>query len=320
MVLEVQGLDFIEAALLGDSPWDAKGLESLASRTPPDAVLGRRAALLRADIHREWVRWFAHSMADPTLLARTNAQYAHVFAEVFANVTTTFTGALKDELIELAGVVSSYLLREVEFIRRAKKRATLSRADKLSLLDIQGSSPRCWVTGWKFEDSAIDAFLGDYSGDRACPLFVDAVRPIGLNVRDTAIEVDHVIPFSRSSADEGNLRLASGWANVHKSSYVCLYDTGSYALEAHGGGSSLTTLPRPFWTIRLLGTRTQCEHKDGCQNTSYTSELTVERVNTTGAFVPTNLRVTCLTHDSMRDIRYLPRAEAADLWKGTRFS
>ena len=71
-------------------------------------------------------------------------------------------------------------------------------------------------------------------------------------------------------------------------------------------------LPKPFWTVRLMGTVRRREHSD-CGNSAGNSEVTVVPVGDESMFNPVNLRVTCLEHDCYPRRRQT-REVAAQAW------
>lgn len=309
-------LHFLKAALRSEDWWRSDSLEALASMSPPDLLFGRRSALLKGDAYREWARWFAYSFADPTFLALDpKVDYPHVFSRVFISAKEKLRHCLPSERTEISSTVASFLFEEVQYIRNLKKRVSLSMRQRQDLLDRSGSPPRCWITGWQFDSAAIDKFLGDGAGQPKLPLYVDVIRPIGINQRDISIEVDHVRPFAYGGHEGENLRLATGWANLRKRAYSSIYDVGAGGIRQFEMESRLGALPQPFWLVRMMGTSPKCEHGEGCARSVRDAVLSVDRINKEGAFVPGNLKIVCEDHVSDKENRFLPREKVGRIWK-----
>jgi hypothetical protein len=143
------------------------------------------------------------------------------------------------------------------------------------------------------------------------PAFVDAYRPRGVHENDLRIEIDHVIAVAAGGSQSGNLRLACGWCNRHKSARQVVYDATSELRELSLSGRWTLRLPPAFWVVRLLALRGRCEDASGCSARSTNAELTVAPLIRTGAPTPTNLWVTCQKHDPLRERRLV----AADVFR-----
>jgi len=139
------------------------------------------------------------------------------------------------------------------------------------------------------------------------------LRGKGLQQRDFRIEIDHVLALA-SGGDDESLRLACGWCNRHKSNYGAIYDVNGAPRRPRTPTLSHYSLPRPFWTVRVLALVQHCEHGLGCSNTVDNSELTIAPVSSGGAMNPSNLQVTCLEHDPLGTDRFLPASEVSLLW------
>ena len=74
-------------------------------------------------------------------------------------------------------------------------------------------------------------------------------------------------------------------------------------------------LPRPFWTVRVLGTIRTCEEPKGCGRSARNAAITVAPICEDGALNPMNMRVTCYYHDSY-NLRLQPFGKVQEVWKG----
>jgi hypothetical protein len=139
-------------------------------------------------------------------------------------------------------------------------------------------------------------------------------KPRGLIERDLRIEIDHVFPFSQGGQDEDNLQLACGWCNRHKSAHLSIYDVEGQPRSAGQNSLGISSVPQPFWVVRLLALNRTCEYQSGCTRSVQTAELTVAAIRESGALNPTNLRVTCREHDPLGAIRLQPPSVAKQIW------
>ena len=300
--------------------WNRGFLEELARLLVPEGVLGRQKTLLRADIREQWARWFVESFADPRHYASKGAQYPRIFEDVYSVVQTRFTHLNRPEQESLASVAARTILASVIRLQESGSRKSITRREKLRLLDFAGRTPRCWICGATFSESAVDGFRGregGREGGRASPpLYLDVLKPRGLFARDLSIEVDHILPRARGGSDElDNLALACGWCNRYKSSYTSIYDVEGRPRTSSGSRVRATSVPQPFWTVRLLATVRQCQHPDGCKYSAENSAVTVAPVYENGAMNPMNLRVTCYEHDPYKALRHQPYEEVRQVWK-----
>lgn len=302
--------------------WNPEFLGELARLQVPGGLLGGQSALLRADVREQWARWFVESLADPRYYAREGARYPQIFEDVYGVVRTRFPHYNKPEQVSLAASAARALLEFVIRLQDSEDRQPMSLGDRLRLLDFAGNTPRCWICGAAFSERAVDSFRGrgeSKSDSRgAAPLYLDVLKPRGLNSRDLFIEVDHIVPRAGGGGDEmENLALACGWCNRHKSSYSSIYDVEG---RPRTGGSSFVgsvrvgSLPQPFWTVRLLATVRNCQHPGGCGYSADNSAVTVAPVQENGAMNPMNLRVTCYEHDPYKSLRYQPYEAVRRLW------
>ena len=315
--MAVQEARFIERAL-GDpaSWWKESSLPTVSALSVPAGVLGGVRDLFLADIRLLWAQWFVESLGDPRRYAQVGANRPQIFADVRKAVSERFSSRTEEEQAQIASSVSDILLEIAMGLERTRRgRPKLPVEDKEELLDGAGSPPRCWLCGGVFAKSAVDSFLiGKRDGQIRPRPYVDILKPRGIRGRDLAIQVDHVLAFAQGGAEGGNLALACGWCNSAKSWYRWLYDADSQASRGRAGTFKGVELPKPFWTVRLLGAVRRC-HEVGCTRSADNSEVTVAPLGgAEGVFNPLNLRVTCLKHDPYRSRRYQPRDEAARAW------
>lgn len=295
-------------------PWSDQAVTALAELRIPDRFQGRNSQILRADIHRQWATWFTESILDPHVLE--DASYPYVFEVVYNAVGTLFPDCTLPERRDFAREIATHLSAIAVSNRQ---RRSYDRDTRSTLLAFAGNPPRCWICGASFLTAAITDFLDRTTTEHDLPNFIDILKPRGLQSRDYAIEIDHVIPLARGGGEGDNLRLACGWCNRSKRDFLTVYDVaGAPHTIQPVRGTSLRSLPRAFWVTRILATRGICEHELGCVNNALTSELTVCLRFKTGAANPVNLRVTCLEHDPLISEKLLPRHTARLIWDDAR--
>ncbi len=308
---------FIQRAL-GDKAnvWLPSKLETLATCRLPDTIFGRRQNLLQGDIYEQWARWFAEGLADPQRIAADNTTYTFLYEEVFKRVETRFRSEkTRPEIKEIASVAANVIQSLSYSCGPRRRRKALTSSEKRLLIELSGSTPRCWICGVAFKEEAIENFLNPSSKNRiATSLFVDILKPRGLIERDFAIEADHVLPFSKGGHEEDNLGLACGWCNRAKSAHVSIYDVEGQPRTAGDNHLQLHTLPQPFWVVRLLALVRYCEHPGGCTKHLRDAELTVTPIHEGGSINPTNLRVVCYDHDPLSSKRLQPPSIVKKLW------
>jgi 5-methylcytosine-specific restriction endonuclease McrA len=306
---------FLDSLQLTRGAWDAKVVDRIASMAVPDGILGHRKSLLRCDIYRQWARWFIEGLADSAAFDPASVDYITVFVAVRAAVDQRFKDTLTPpSRHELASIAARTLYASIDERREEQRRARLGRGERVLLLELAGAPPRCGICGTAFSDQSIDAFV-----ELQCPpdgkkALIDVLRPSGLSGRDLRIEVDHLIPFSVGGGETDNLRLTCGWCNAAKSANESLYDVNGTVRRVQRNALGITSLPRPFWVVRVLGTVGRCESETMCHATARNSELTVVPALASGALNPTNLRVTCLEHDPLRHLRLQPPSVVKKLW------
>ena len=306
---------FLASALdLAASYWDAGTLRHLANLQVPDRLLGHQRPLLTADINQQWAQWFVESLADPRRYTLQPVTFPRIFEDVFKGLETRFSHLDRPERKELAATAARILLDFAQRLQASQDRKRLSTRERRRLLDYAGTSPRCWICGSEFPEAAIDNFLYRESHTIPLPPLVDILKPRGLFQRDLSVEVDHIIPHSQGGGDEDNLALACGWCNRHKSAHASIYDVEGRPKFAASNAFGASSLPQPFWTVRLLATVRICEHPLGCRASADREGVTVVPVHETGALNPVNLRVTCYKHDPYGASRFQAHRVAQAVW------
>ena len=306
---------FVQDALGGASSWWlGSTLRRVAGIEVPGAVLDGNRDLLVADIRLLWAHWFVESLGDPKRYLTGGANRPRIFADVLKAVRDRFASRGSDEQEEIASSVADIVLgmaRGLEQTRGGRRR--WPRPLKQELLDRAKDPPRCWLCGGVFPQAAVDRFESGRRDIEVKPLpYVDILKPRGVRNWELAIQVDHVYAFAQGGGEGDNLALACGWCNRWKSWYRWLYDAdSSHVMPGQAGPLKGMDLPKPFWTVRLMGAVRQCEH-DGCDRSADNSEVTVAPIGK-GALNPLNLRVTCLDHDPYPQ-RFQPREAAAQAW------
>jgi 5-methylcytosine-specific restriction endonuclease McrA len=308
---------FLELALSDPSAcWHQNVVHELASQITPDSVFGRRSQLLKADFNRIIAAWFAIGLADPLrYVALTGAHHAFVFRDVLGAVSYRFHDLTKPEQKELAVVVARHITSIVDTLKRLTKRRQYALAERSEMLALAGTTPRCWICGYEFDELALNSFLGQADNrTRRKPDFLDVYKPLGLTSRDTQVEIDHVLPFSLGGGEANNLALSCGWCNRHKGAMTSIYESEGGARPVLVPHETFSTLPQPFWTIRTLAIQRTCEHPEGCSRNTDNAEMTVAPVCIGGSPTPANLRVTCYEHDPIRDTRLQTRRIIESIW------
>jgi hypothetical protein len=272
--------------------WSSDGVGSMATRALPDGLLGPRSSILKADINLLWARWFLESVCGPALIVEAQRGYAFVLRAVRDQIDVWYSGYSREERSKLSKVMARFVLEEANQVKLSRQ--VFSRDEKLVFLDNAGNPPRCWICGYEFEASAIESFLGSSRPHGLRP-FVDFAKP-RLRQRDYSIEIDHIVPFSQGGGGDSNLSLACGWCNKTKGARSTLYDVQARPLRFLHPKFGITSLPQPFWVVRILALRRRCEH-ESCGHSVSTSELTTLPRNRAGAMNPMNLKVTCKEHD-----------------------
>jgi hypothetical protein len=301
--------------------WQIRNLSTIAGLRVPDVITGKQDSIIRADINLLWTQWFLESICDPDKFVELYPCYRYIVHVVKNEIPVIFTNVQKSKQDELIKQISRLINNEVKQ-RQFKKRANFDIGIKQYLWDVYGPELRCWICGYKFSDWAIDKFLEYQTSSKLLiPQFIDYVKPHGLSKRDFQVEIDHVFPFSKGGKDSAeNLRLACGWCNSQKSEKMSIYDVAAKPPTVLHPTLGKVSVPHPFWVVRLLSLRRNCEHEDGCNKSVENCELTVTSRHFEGAMNPLNLRVTCLEHDSLGSKRFVSRTLGGKIWKKQPFT
>lgn len=312
----MQEVDFLNALLRDRSAaWSVDAISTVSGLSVPDRILGRRRSdLLKSDIRFQWADWFVEGLSDSFRYLDPTITYPHIFSDVHVAVEKAFPDATKPERADLARLAANIIERNANSIRRKKERVRTGREQRIVLLELSGSPPRCWICGLKFSDVAIDNFMDGSSHMHPPSPFIDILKPIGLKQQDLRIEIDHVHPFSHGGEEDDNLRLSCGWCNRQKSAMQSLYDVEGKPLRAGNNTFGINTLPQKFWVVRILALQRSCEHPDGCAASCDTHEMRIAPINENGAMNPANLQVTCPEHDPLKDIRLQRPDTVTALW------
>jgi hypothetical protein len=199
--------------------------------------------------------------------------------------------------------------------RRQRGRVCLTREERITLLDLSGEPPACWICGHPFSSISTDNFLNVERREIPLPEFVDLLKPRGLKTQDFRIEVDHVRPYSLGGEDGDNLKLSCGWCNRQKAALESIYDVPGRPRQNKGMLSEvISSLPQPFWVVRVLALSEICQHQQGCSAQKTSSILTIAPRSMSGSMVPSNLCVVCNEHDPLKNVRFQPRRVVEKLW------
>ena len=306
---------FIHTALYGpEYSWQGSSLRDLAALLVPDGILGRNNALLRADVNNLWARWFVEGIVDPRIYLEKEISYAFIFSDVFKVICKRFPSSTKEELRELSSIVAKITQRLIFVFQEDRKRISASKNDRVLLLEVFGKTPRCWICGGEFPEESIDNFIYQKQRKLPQPFLIDVFKPRGLKQWDLSIEIDHVVPHALGGRADDNLRLSCGWCNRHKSSFDSIYDVDGYPKRASHNQLGISTLPRPFWSVRILATKRCCEHYEGCDASSDCNKMTISPICFSGAANPCNLKVTCYTHDPFKSNRLQSPEFVKKIW------
>lgn len=306
---------FVKSALGANSNgWQEETLQNVAQLDVPDTVLDGERRLFMADIKLLWAHWFVESVADPKHYISSGPNRPRIFADVLHAVNRRFANRTTNEQLGIASSVAEIVLEMAHGLQRTKSgRTKLSKTLKHELIDRAPNKPRCWICGFRFSKLALDWFLHGKQLTKVAPSpFVDILKPRGIRSWESTIEIDHVQAFAHGGGETDNLALACGWCNKAKSWYRWLHDADSRGILGKAKPVNGVDLPKPFWTVRLMGAVRKCEHP-GCGNSADNCELTVEPIVNGGVLNPLNLRVTCSEHDSFPD-RLQPKETAAQAW------
>ncbi len=309
-------LNFLGSALEDPAGcWDRKKIGQTSSMSVPDLIFGLNRDVLRNDAHQQWARWFVESFIDPRSFGHNNCDYTKIFADVWAAINGNLTHLPRPERAEVAKIVSKTLFGISKKFNLENQRKSISDSQKRLLLDISGKPPRCHYCGAIFDEKSINNYLGFEKIIPDQPLLFDVLRPRGISVRDLQIEIDHVTPFSRGGEEGENLKLSCGWCNRQKSNYVSIYDISGIPERCGPNTLGLHSIPHPFWSLRLIALRGSCEFHDGCDRNNRNELMMVAPICATGALNPSNLRVTCLEHDPLKENRFQPLTVIKKIWR-----
>ena len=308
--------NFLRKALSSADQWDSSHIGELGQTAVPDFIFGpRHSAIIKGDLHSLWASWFLESIVDPARYTANGLTYVDIYADVFSRVEFIFSNSTKLEQEWVAKYFSDLVLQRVNSLKFKRNRKSYSSEIRLTLVERNVSKPRCWICGFLFADETCDAFLNKRSLEfDNSHSFIDIYKPLGLDPRDSQIEIDHVVPHSAGGGDGDNLRLSCGWCNRHKGVFSSLYDVGGSAVLLRTSLHGVRSLPRKFWTVRLLGLVQRCEHPSGCTANVLSSELTIEPIDELGVPNPANLRVVCGDHHRMGHTRLLPAEIVRKIW------
>jgi 5-methylcytosine-specific restriction endonuclease McrA len=299
------------------SVWRREDLRALAGRVIPDAIFDRNEAVLKADAHVLWLRWFLEGVCNPLRYVDDETKtIVDVHLDTLDRVNRLYPGAPQPERLQLAQQISRHVMSEVER-RRRLARTYATTAQRRELVDNEDGKPRCWMCGYLFSTVAVDRFLRKSKVELDLPKFVDIFRPRGLIKRDIGIEVEHIVPVAGGGGGMDNLALACGWCNASKGARTSIYDARARSPRAPFslGGDQLHELPQPFWSVRLMAFRRTCEHLDGCTASVDNAELFLSPSDPRGSLNPSNLRVVCAAHDPYAAYRFFGREAARKVWQ-----
>jgi hypothetical protein len=309
---------FLNPSLAGEhNSWSLPDLNTMAHRRLPDLLTEKNDAIVRADIHSLWIKWFVEGICNPlNYVDDLTKGHAHVLFDVTERVETLFIHETKGRKDLFAKQITERVMVEVTRQRMLKRdyATPKTKADLVAAATV----PRCWMCGYAFSAEALDIFLKKPgAGVPQLPKLLDVLRPRGIIVRDISIEVEHVMPVAAGGKGTSNLALACGWCNKYKGAKTSIYDASFRAprVPFKLGKHIFYELPHPFWTIRLLAVRRGCEHIGGCSAHANTDEMFIAPVSTLGSPNPSNLQVFCGAHDPYRLDRFVPHATAEKIWK-----
>jgi hypothetical protein len=303
--------------------WQQLPLHRLASRQTPPDILGQYAWLLEADVAMTWMGWFIDGLVDrKRYIATQDLGYAHLYAKVQEELRERDSILPIDELRKAAAALSEFAWEDILRRRNASRRA-IPESARRELWFTAEPSPRCYLCGYLFTIQARDRYLdrGKARGltKADLPLLVDFTRPRGLVPRDMAVEVDHTAAVAAGGGNQlENLRLACGWCNRTKGARDRLYDApatcaGTITLRALGAVS----IPQPLWVLRVVATRSRCEHSSGCSAKLESHELFLAPRNLRGELNPINCAVYCAEHDPWVTDRYVGHSSVPRRgWRG----
>jgi len=314
--------EFIETitSITCDKNWDIVSLNSICAQKLPDGIFHDNQTLLQADATTLWSRWFIESFCSPTRYVEDPLKKeAHIFQDALARIDTLFSHSPRRYRESLAQLIAKRIYQEVMLERNAGR--TFATKEQKRDLIASSSEARCWICGYRFSEAAVDNFLGKRASNPiTLPKLVDIFSPRGIHKTDIRIDVEHIVPVSRGGQSDENLALSCGWCNRYKSSRTSIYDVTSkpYRVRFKLGADTCYELPNPFWTVRILATRRECQHHDGCTKNASNSQLFVAPANNLGSPNPTNLQVVCPDHDPLTFERFVSNDTAKEVWSNKK--
>ena len=308
-------INFLQSVLADSGGcWDQTRLAKIAGTSAPDVILGKNHDLIRSDVHQQWAKWFVESFVDPRSYNAVEYDYLKVFKDVWEAVNIHLSHIPHTQKRSAASLIAKSVREFADAINIVRKRESIGYRNKRLLLDLSGSPPRCWHCGYIFSQEAIEMYLGNSKNEIRMPHLFDVLRPRGIISTDLKIEIDHLVPFSNGGNDDDNLILSCGWCNRHKSNHVSIYDVSGVPISCAANEIGISSVPRPFWVLRVLSIRSSCEFHNGCDKSSKNEQLMIAPVCSKGALNPTNLMVTCLEHDPLKERRFQPRNVIDSIW------
>lgn len=299
-IKQIQGNSFS-----GLNSWNWQAQIELAGFTAPDLLMGIRKDMVKGDVTREWYKWIVEQFIEQRYL-ETPVTFPYIYADVLKTVESLIGIQMShDDKIEISKVISDLVLKRLKIIQTERNRRRITKSLKGELLQIYGTQPRCWLTGYKFTEEAIFNFTcsAEEKITLEKPFYIDRYMPIGQNTRDLEIEVDHLHPFSLGGDEDlDNYRLICGWANKVKSNHVSGYSVGTRT-----DGKSLYPNSYYYWALRLVGLKRKCE-SPGCKKSVNDTQLKI--CSTLGGnkiVTPLSMKVVCDEHDEMKE-RFIKNA------------
>lgn len=293
--------------------WELQTMLNLGERAVPDCILGSYSTLLRGDVSRCWAAWFSEGFCSPHHIAQKELTYAEVREYVGKELEKHYAPPTQ-ELIDVIEIVSNRLFSVAEQIRERRKPWT--KKIRRHLVDSYTDQVYCKICGYRFQDKIVNAFADKVAFPSVLlPEFIDIYKPRGLFPADMQIQVDHIVPISHGGSNEpDNLQILCGWCNRHKSNLQSMYDVPQPSYSASYKGRQYN-LPHEFWIVRILSLFQQPTYISRENPTIKTHELTISPKFTLGVLNPTNLLVTAYgKEDPLKDTRFVPFADAMELW------
>jgi hypothetical protein len=300
------------------SSWSGATLAAHAAYGVDNAILGMSSELVRGDAHQLWRRWFLEGLCDVTQLVQKPRMSVRLHLQrrleelgILGNATE-----ISDLVDQLDSLLWSEICRAKEIDKKQKKseggpasRSRIPEDVKLKVWDLAGEGSagrrvrRCAYCRTAFSKAAEARFVTKTNVPVESPLYVDYLTGRGSDERHACVEFDHVRPVFLGGEDTvDNVRLACGWCNAVKREFSLIYDVGARDKPFRHPQLGRVHRPHEIWVLRLLATSEHCDSR-GCRSQG---EMLVSPRSLHGRPNPTNLRVTCLEHDPIRDYRFVP--------------